>query len=118
MYAPPPPLTPQEQKEWVIDTLRWCGLHLLEEDDDAIAYEIFEQFDIGAFSSLHESALKRIREAGLLTDDVAERCLELREKYLAIEGTDLWTVEAVRAAPEWRGLMELSDGILRAILGE
>ena len=94
-----------------IDTLQNCGLHLLEMSDEYIGYYIFEEFDGGVISFLHENTLSELRKANLITETISQKSAELRSKFMALESTDLWNVDSVKSSKEWREILELSDEI-------
>jgi len=95
--------------ELFIDTLNKCGVYLLEMEDTCIGYNIFEEFDIGAISFLHDNTLKKLKGANLINDNIAKMSSELRSNFLALQDTDLWNVDSVKHATEWRNILELSD---------
>ena len=109
-------ITIDESMELFVGTLRHCGVHLLEMSDDDIGYYIFEEFDGGAISFLHEYTLSRLREAKLITEEVSQKSAELRYKFMALIDTPLWDVDSVKVSEEWRAILELSDEI-KALLG-
>jgi len=94
-----------------VDTLKQCGLHLLEMSDEDIGYYIFEEFDGGAISFLHENTLSELKKANLITETVSQKSAELRSKFLALQDTDLWNIDSVKRSKEWREILELSDEI-------
>lgn len=104
-------ITVNELMELFIDTLQKCGLHLLEMIDENIEYFIFEEFDIGACSFLHENTLSKLRNANMITEIVSQKSAELREKFFALQNTNMWTVDSIKHSQEWREILELSDEI-------
>jgi hypothetical protein len=93
------------------DTLQQCGTHLLKKSNEDVEYYIFEEFDVCAGSFLHQNTLTVLLEAGLITEDIAKKSSELREKFFALENTNQWDVDSVKCSAEWRELLELSDEI-------
>ena len=104
-------ITINELMELFVDTLQKCGVHLLTMDDEYIGYCIFEEFDGGAISFLHEDSLLKLREAGLITESISQKSAELRSKFMALENTDQWNVNSVKCSKAWREVLELSDEI-------
>jgi hypothetical protein len=94
-----------------VDTVQKCGSYLLEMDDEDIDYYIFEEFNIGASSFLHNSTISKLKGAELITDEILAMSAELREKYFALENTNMWNVESVKCSKEWREVLNLSDEI-------
>ena len=93
------------------DTLQQCGKNLLNMSDEEIGYRIFEEFDGGAISFLHENTLSELRKANLITETISQKSAKLRGKFMALESTDLWNVGSVKCTKEWREVLELSDEI-------
>jgi len=104
-------ITVNKLMELFVDTLQKCGMHLLEMSDEYIGYYIFEEFDSGAISFLHESSLLKLEKAGLITESISQKSAELRSKFMALQNTDQWNVDSVKCAKEWREILELSDEI-------
>ena len=104
-------ITVNKLMELFVDTLQKCGIHLLEMSDEYIGYYIFEEFDSGAISFLHESSLVKLKEAGLITESVSQKSAELRRKFIVLQNTDHWNVDSVKHSKEWREVLELSDEI-------
>ena len=46
-----------------VDTIQRCNYGLVDKDDETIEYELFEEFDLGAHSFLHEDSLKTLLKA-------------------------------------------------------
>ena len=109
-------ITANELMELFIDTLQKCGVHLLEMSDDSIGYYVFEEFNSGVTSFLHDNSLFKLKETGLITGTIMQKSAELRHKFMALENTDLWNVDSVKYAKELREVLELSDEIKSAAL--
>lgn len=104
-------ITSTELMEFYIDTLERCGMYLLNEEDEIIGYNIFEQFDCGACSYLHKKSLSILNDDGLISNEIMEKSSELRRMFMELQGSDKWNLEAVKSSPEWRCILELSDEI-------
>jgi hypothetical protein len=104
-------ITVNELMELFVDTLQKCGACLLEMSDEHIGYYIFEEFDSGAISFLHENSLLKLKEAGLITENTSQKSAELRSKFMALQNTNQWSVDSVKCSKEWREVLELSDEI-------
>ena len=94
-----------------VDTLQKCGINLLEMNDEDIGYYVFEEFDIGATSFLHDDTLSKLKEANLITETIAQKSAALREKFMKLQNTEQWNVKSVRCSKKWREVLELSDEI-------
>lgn len=94
-----------------VDTLQQCGMHLLKMSDEDIEYHIFEEFDGGAISFLHENTLSELKKANLITEIMLQKSAELRIKFMALIDTEQWNVDSVKYSKKWREILELSDEI-------
>ncbi|MCL9661758.1 hypothetical protein L2089_13740 [Paenibacillus hunanensis] len=97
--------------ELYINTLEKCGKYLLEEQDELIEYNIFEEFDTGVISFLHKDSLKRLHKAGLINNDIVQKSTHLRELVLNMQKGDEWNIHSVKSSPEWMRIFNLTDEI-------
>jgi hypothetical protein len=97
--------------EFYIDTLEKCGTYLLEMSDEDIEYNIFEEFDVGAISFLHDDTLSKLKEANLITEEISQKSSVLRSNFLLLQNTDLWNIDSVRNSQNWNEILKLSDEI-------
>ena len=104
-------ITVDKLMELYIDTLQKCDMQLLETNDDWIGYCIFEEFDIGAISFLHNNVLSRLKQANLITENIAQKSSLLREKFMKLQNTELWNINSVKHSKEWKEIFELSEEI-------
>jgi hypothetical protein len=107
--------TVAEKMELFLDTLQKCGMHLLNADTITIEFNIFEEFDIGANSFLHISNLIILKDAGLINELVLNKSIELRNKFMVLQGGEKWNIESVKNSTEWLEILELSDEIIRML---
>ena len=98
-----------------IDTINHCGEFLLKSEDEEIGYRIFEEFDIGAISFLHEQNLKILVDEGMIDNATSDLSKELRAKFMKLQGSSIWGVEFVKTSKEWLEIMKLSDKIREAV---
>jgi hypothetical protein len=103
--------TVNDLMEDFLDTLQQCGMHLLKMNNEEIEYYIFEEFDVCAGSFLHENTLSVLLESGLITENIAKKSSDLREKFFAMENTDQWNVNSIKRSIRWQEILELSDEI-------
>ena len=104
-------VTIEKLYEDYIHTLQMCGSYLLSQDDEIIGYNIFEEFDIGVITFFHESVLKKLFEAGFISDDKMKKSLELREMALNLQDKGEWDIEIFKKSIDWRKLLKLVDEI-------
>lgn len=98
-----------------ISMFNHCGEFLLNFSDEKIGTYIFEEFDIEATTFLHENTLDKLKSAEFI-DEAEYNCSKnLRQKFLKLQGTDLWNVESVKTTLEWREIMRLADEIRTSI---
>jgi hypothetical protein len=97
--------------ELYIDTLNKCGTYLLDEDDETIEYNIFEEFDIGIVSFLHKDSLTKLLEGGLITKNEMEEVTDIRKKALELQEKNEWNIDFFRTSENWRELLNLCDKI-------
>ena len=105
-------ISPKELNSDFEATLKACSSANLSESDDILEHLIFEEFDVGVTSFLHDSSLKRLLRAGYIDDTIKELCTEFRRKaILALQ--DCRSVSAVRSSDCWAIVIELSDRIMQ-----
>ncbi|OCA79637.1 hypothetical protein BBH99_18280 [Chryseobacterium contaminans] len=97
--------------EYFLDTLSHCGSFILDSSKEDIEYQIFEEFDIGIISFLHEDSLKQLLDSKLITFDVYNRCLLLRKRVLELQELDLWKIDLIKTNKKWREVIVLCDEI-------
>ncbi len=104
-------ISPQELEELFLDTLTRGSSSTLEQDDEGIAYDIFEEFDTGVISFLHEDSLNRLLLHCLIDERIKNLSLLLREKAMVLLENKR-ALSAVKRDPEWRDVFHLSDQII------
>lgn len=109
--CPTKPLSYAKLYELFLQTLDHCGLFLLNEDTDSIEWHLFEEFDSGSITFLHENTLDCLLDGGNITAEVYSLCQSLRKKFRDLEETSLWQVEAVCLTREWYEILSLADKI-------
>jgi predicted RNA-binding protein associated with RNAse of E/G family len=97
--------------ELYVDTLNKCGTYLLAGDDETILYNIFEEFDIGIVSFLHEDSLTKLLEGGLISKNEMEEAINIRKKTLELQEKNEWNIDFFRTSENWRELLNLCDEI-------
>lgn len=104
-------ISTEKLMELYVDTLKKCGINLLGLGDEDIEYNIFEEFDVGAISFLHDDTLSKLKKANLITEEISQKSSVLRSKFLRLHNTDLWNVYSVRNNKYWYEILKLSDEI-------
>lgn len=93
------------------ETFNCFGTFLLKQNDNEIAYLVFEEFITYVVSFLHKETLDPLLEAGLINKDVYDLSSKLRAKVLELDCGSLWNIESVKTSKIWYDLMVLSDTI-------
>ncbi len=104
-------ITEQKLLEFYNDTLDKCGTFLLDEDDETIEYNIYEDFDIGIHSFFHIASLQRLYDSGLISVDKLNESILLHNKVVDLQETDEWNFEYFRTSESWKEVMKLCDKI-------
>lgn len=97
--------------DYFLDTLSHCGSFIFNLSERDIEYEIFEEFDIGVISFLHEDALNQLINSKLITFHIYNNCLILRKKVLELQELDLWKIELIKTNERWKEIIILCDEI-------
>jgi hypothetical protein len=97
-----------ELYEFYLDTIERCTSEVRNLIDADIEYNLFEEFDVGVHSFLHEDNLAKVRDAGFIDDEMFEVSKEVRVRWLALQ-KDSWTTEEIKKNKEWQELFELCD---------
>ena len=97
--------------ELYLETLRRCGAYLLNETNETIEYNIFEEFDIGVVSFLHNNSLIKLFEAELITYQEMSDVQKLRGLVLDLQNKNEWNIESFRTSENWKQVLYLTDKI-------
>src|SRR5438270_13288271 len=101
-------ISARELYELYLDTIARCNRDLLKRSDEQIEHELFEEFDVGAHSFLHEDNLLKLRDAGFIDDTTVSLSKEEREKWLSLQNAPR-NAAAVRADGQWKELFDLCE---------
>lgn len=99
-----------ELYRFYLDTIAHCSSAILDKSDDEIAYDLFEEFDVGAHSFLHDDSLTKLQRAGYLPADVVSLSRRLRTMWLALQNQN-WSMAEIRTHSSWKELFALGDEI-------
>jgi hypothetical protein len=102
----------KELNNLFMDTLRSGSSKILAEDSETIEYELFEQFDVGIISFLHEKSLNKLLVAGFITEEIKQLSLDLRKKAVSILQQENRNFSAVKRDKMWEEIFNLSDKVL------
>ena len=97
--------------EFYVDTLNKCGTYLLNDSDEVIEYNIFEEFDIGVISFLHDDSLGKLYKNKLISKIEEDEARTLRYLVLGIQDKNEWNVKSLRTSADWKKILELCDKI-------
>lgn len=97
--------------DWFLDTLSKSGIFVKKLSDTEIETYIFEDFIVGVISFMHTKNLQELKEYGIIDDKIMKMSLDLREKTMKLDNTDLWNIESVKQSSVWLEILELSDEI-------
>ncbi len=97
--------------ELYTDTLSKCGNYLLDKDDETIGYNIFEEFDIGVISFLHNDSLKKLLDGGLITIHEKADATNIRKMALELQNKNEWNMECFKTSENWKHILNLCDKI-------
>lgn len=106
-------MTIEEQYREFKTSFSYCGLFLLDLNDEDLLDILFEDFETCAISYLHTAMLNPLRASGYINDEIVSLCKLLRERYfeLAINSNKIWCAEEIRHSPDWLALFRLADQI-------
>lgn len=104
-------ITVEKLFELYTDTLEKCGMYLLDESNETIEYNIFEDFDIGVHSFFHPDNLNILFRNGFISENKLIKSIELRDKIIAIQNSNEWAIEYFRLSPNWKEALSLCDEI-------
>lgn len=91
-----------------LDTVGRCTSELRKLTDEEIGYNLFEEFDVGVHSFLHDDNLAKLHRAEFIDDEMLEISRQVRERWLALQKRS-WSIEEGKTTKEWQGLFELCD---------
>ena len=103
-------ISPDELYELYEDTLHQCGSHIFNYPDDVIEMMVFEDFNIGAVSFLHDNTLNKLLNNHLISKEKYDISRKIRALFLEIEDCGELTTECLKGQSEkWKHLISLVD---------
>jgi hypothetical protein len=91
-----------------IDTIQKCTFNLLNENDETIEYNLFEEFDLGATPFLHENSLNMLVKYNYINEEIKELSSKLREKFMSMDKQKR-NAKCVRKDEDWHDILKLGD---------
>lgn len=104
-------ISPSELHELLRDTVGKATSGVFDLSDEQIEYNLFEEFDVGAQSFLHQDSLNRLRQAGWINDEAVSLGKEVRELWFFLM-QHRWNTDEIKHNAEWRKLFELCDRLI------
>ena len=110
-------LTGEQRYIGYIRTLEGFTSALLKEDDIIIGSRIFEDMDIYIRTYLCEENLELFVREDWIDEETADKSRGLRDTFCSLQkgSPELWNLESVKTAEEWRILMYLSEEIRNSL---
>ena len=103
-------ITLEELYELYEDTLHQCGSHIFNYPDDVIEMMVFEDFNIGAVSFLHDNTLNKLLNNHLISKEKYDISRKIRALFFEIEDCGELTTECLKGQTEkWKHLIALVD---------
>lgn len=102
--------------ECLMETLECSSSKLLTMSDEMLGYTVFEVLTIDYMVYLQDYTFNRLLDKFIITDEIVEKCKELRDKISEIENSEFWDIKYVRTYSKWQEVMQLSDEIKKMII--
>ena len=112
--------TPIQRLELLRETLYEGSSAQLRLPDERLADMVFNEFQSDAWSFLHENTLEFLRVRGLISEMLANRCRDIRERTVRADNERLAprTGHYLRESSEWREIRQLCDEALALLMTE
>lgn len=100
-----------------LETFKVCGTFLYDYNDEDLEYLLFEKFDDHIIVDLSEEALNNFVENNIITQELKNLCLELREISISVLANQNYecTASFVRNSYVWRHIFKFTDYIKEQI---
>lgn len=106
------PISILELNELFIDTLQHGSSETLSKPDEEVEWHLFEEFDVGVISFLHEKSLSRLLAQGYINNEIKNLSSVLRRKAISLLKGER-NVNFARTDKGWAELFKLTDRVLR-----
>ena len=97
--------------ELYLDTLEMCSENTKLLSDEAIEYNIFEEFIVGITSFFASVSLDRLIDNGLIDEQIYNDSEHLRTLTLELDGSAQWNLISFKNSESWDEIIKLSDKI-------
>ena len=97
--------------ELYLDTLERCSENTKLLSDEAIEYNIFEEFIVGITSFFASVSLDRLMDNGLIDEQIYNDSEHLRTLTLELEEAVQWNLISFKNSESWDEIIKLSDKI-------
>jgi hypothetical protein len=99
---------PIQLNDLFIDTIQKCTYDLINENDETIEYNLFEEFDFATKLFLHENILNMLLKCNYINEEIKELSSKLREMFLSMDKQKR-NAECVRKDIDWHDILKLCD---------
>jgi hypothetical protein len=99
-----------ELYELFLDTVSRCTSDAPTLTDEELLHNLFEEFDVGCHSFLHDDNLSRLLDAKLIDEVSLQLAKEIRTRWLAMQQRAS-TVSEIKSDIEWQELFKLCDRV-------
>jgi hypothetical protein len=90
------------------DAIARCGTPMLRKQDDDLAYDLYELFDVDAQSFLHDSVLEKLQSSSVIDEELAYLSRAMRNEWFELRRSS-WELDQIRDSAEWRQFFVLCD---------
>ena len=91
-------------------TIASCGTYILSSSENVVAYNIFEELDIGAVSFLHQNSLIKLLGKGYISEELYKKSTELSDMIKLLKETE-WNISKIKTSSNWLKAFILADDI-------
>ena len=97
--------------ELYYDAIERCTSKTVSFSDEEIEYNLYEEFDVGAISFLHDKSLVNLFAAGLINEEAVSISQKIRKTWFELQKNN-WTTEEIRNETAWKHLFLMCDELL------
>ena len=94
-------MSTEQLYDFYIDTIGRCTSELRNLTNEEIEYNLFEEFDVGVHSFLHDDNLAKLRDGGFIDNETLALYREVRQRWLALQKPS-WSIEEVKTGKSRR----------------
>lgn len=108
-------ITIGESFELFLETLKHSNSNVLTLSDELIEYYLLEEFAMEAPAYLSEFTLDRLRNEGIIDEEILGKSKKLQSVYFLIDQMKVWNSLSIKKSSEWKEIFSLSDQICELI---